>query len=337
LRVRNDGLKHHPDRHGATLLQCNARAREAAPGEFITPAPGSADARIDLKLLGYAARRALAQSTAARARLGDLTPERRPDLWAGTVQDGTARGFAVVLEEIASLLPAEPRAGPIAGVLQQHAVDPLHGRQLQGKELRRHKDLLVSSGGVRVRFGHKQGLLLVDRARELESHGFVRFEDRADRGTLDAFVPDPAERARVFDPRFLQPVLFRQGRELDALMLEGTLGRGATGNPCQLAILGFKDEPFLRLQVRIDNRHADHRLRIRFLGLPNAGYVEHLCADVGGHVDSPAGGFSAYTLVRACGRLEVDGGEVPVPGAQCRTAITHEFRVGDRGAAARRG
>jgi hypothetical protein len=330
-------LKHHPDRHGATLLQCNARASEAASGEYITPAAGSADARIDLKLLAFAAQRALSQSTAARARLGDLTPQRRPDLWAGTVQDGTARGFAVVLEEIASLLPVEPRAGPIGEVLQQHAVDPLHGRQLQDKELRRHKDLLVSSGGVRVRFGHKQGLLLVDRARELESHGFVRFEDRADRGTLDAFVPDPAERARVFDPRFLRPVLFRQGRELDALVLEGTLGRGAAGYTCQLAVLGFKDEPFLRLQVRIDNRQADHRLRIRFLGLPRDGYVQHLCTDVGQWVDSAAGGFLACTLVRASGRLPADGGEVAVPGAQCRTAIVHEFRLGDRAAAPQRG
>jgi hypothetical protein len=330
-------VKHHPDRHGATLLQCRALASTAPAGDWRRPDAGSADARIDLKLLAFAARESLARSPEARARLGDLTPEQRPDLWAGTVQDGTARGFAVVLEEVASLLPHDPRSGPIPELLQRHPSDPLHGRQLQGTELRRHKDLLVASGGPRVRFGHKQGLLLVDRERELESHGFVRFEDRADRGTLDAFVPDLAERPRLFDARFLRPVLLRQGRELDALVLEGSLGRGPAGYRCQLALLGFKDEPFLRLQVRIENGHCDHRLRIRFLGLPRDGYVTHRCTNVAEPIDSNTGGFVAFTLVRACGRLSLEDGEVAVPGAQCRTAIAHEFRLGDRAALSPRG
>lgn len=331
-------MKHHPDRHGATLLQCTALAQQARAGDdCIRPGAGSADARIDLKLLAFAAQQAMARSGAARERLNQLSPGQRPDLWAGTVQDGTARGFAAALEEAASVLPQGPRSGPIAAVLQRLPHDPLQGRQLQARELRRHKDLLVTSAGPRVRFGHKQGLLLVDRERSLESQGFLRFEDRSDRGTLDAFVPDLAERPRLFDPRFLKPVLLRQGRELDALVLQGTLGRGRSGFPCELALLGFKDEPFLRLQVRIDNRHADHRLRIRFLGVPQHGYVQHFCTDVGEWTDSTAGGFLAFTLVRACGRLTVDDAEVAVPAAQCRDEVAHQFRIGAETAGPARG
>lgn len=320
-------MSHHPDRRGATLLQCAELAATAGDGPFAPPQPGSADARIDLKLLIHRARRAAGSDHRAAARLADFAAERRPDLWAGTVQDGTARGFAAALEEAASLLPEDPRAGPPEAVLARLPLDPLRGAEIAGKELRRRKDLLVASAGPRVRFARKTGLLLVDRDRQLESAAFVRFEDRSDRGTLDGFVPDPGERARLFDARFLQPVRHRQGADLDALLLAGRLGRGPNGFACRLAVLGFHDEPFLRLQLAVENRLTDHRLRVRFLGLP-PGYVTHACTDVAERVDAPAGAFDAFTLVRACGRLLVDGGEVAVPAAQCQGTLVHEFRLG---------
>jgi hypothetical protein len=48
-------------------------------------------------------------------------------------------------------------------------------------------------------------------------------------------------------------------------------------------------------------------------------------------VHSDAGGFVAFTLVRACGRLRVDGSEVAVPGAQCRGVVEHVFTLGPIG------
>ncbi len=319
-------MKSHPDRRGRTLLQCHA-ARESDLGPWDPPGPGSRDARIDLKLLAFRAQQALLHSTAARQRLLGLSPTLRPDLWAGTVQDGTARGFAVALEEAASLLPEDPRDGDPTAVLAAHPPDPLRGQILHGKDLRRRKDLLVTSAGPRVRFSRKEGLLLLDRDGGIRSQGFLRFEDRTDRGTLDGFAADPTERPRLFDPRFLQPVLHRQGPDLHALVLEGSLGRGRTGFPCRLALLGFPDEPFLRLTLRIDNPHPDHRLRARFLGLPRD-HIRHRCTDVAEPIDGPHGGFVAFTLVRACGTLLVDGTAVPTPAAQCLGPITHHFQLG---------
>ena len=45
-------------------------------------------------------------------------------------------------------------------------------------------------------------------------------------------------------------------------------------------------------------------------------------------VQHSGGSFVAYTLVRACERLLVDGRIVAVPGAACRGTIEHHFRLG---------
>jgi hypothetical protein len=79
--------------------------------------------------------------------------------------------------------------------------------------------------------------------------------------------------------------------------------------------------------VRIDNRHDDHRLRARFLGVPST-LIHHRCADVHEEAQNDAGGFVAFTLVRACDTLLVNGAPVAVPAAQCRGLVEHEFRLG---------
>jgi hypothetical protein len=315
-------LKQHPDRHAATLTQCADAAVRAGPGPFAPPGPGARDARIDLKLLAFRAQQACARSERARSRLAGLAAAEHPDLWAGTVQDGTARGFAVALEEAVSLAGASsPADAPPA------ADDPVRVVVFTGNELRKKKDVLVAAAGARIRFARKTGVLFVSREPECNSVNCVRFEDRSDTGTLDAFAARADERPRVFSPQFLRATLLRQGPDFDQLDLEGRLGRGPMGFPCVLRFIGRKDEESVRLVVRVKNEHRDHRLRIRFLGIPDA-FVHHECTDVREKVESSAGGFLAFTLVRACGRLVVDGEEVAVPGAQCLGWIEHEFRLG---------
>lgn len=308
-------MSSHPDRQAPTLAQCSP-----ASGAFDAPGAGSADARIDLKLLQARAFRAIDLSERSRQRLAALLPEARPDLWAGTVQDGTARGFMVALEEAISLAPAPaPVVPPV--------IDPLHVRTFVGKDLRKKKDILVASAGARIRFSRKEGVLLVDRDANLNSPNCVRFDAQQDLGTLDGFVPHEGERPRLFSAQFLHATVLRQGPDHDQLVLQGRLGRTPAGFPATLTFTGHKHESFVRLHLRLENRHHDHRLRLRLLGVPDD-CVRHDCADVGQRIDSPAGGFVAFTLVRACGRLLVDGEVVAVPGAQCQGVIEHEFRLG---------
>ncbi|MBM4062477.1 MAG: hypothetical protein FJ265_15480, partial [Planctomycetes bacterium] len=100
----------HPDRACATLANLDAAGAARGSGPFVPPGEGARDCRIDLKLLQWRARQALAASEPARARLAGLSAEQHSDLWAGTVQDGAARGFAVALEEALSLAPPLPDA-----------------------------------------------------------------------------------------------------------------------------------------------------------------------------------------------------------------------------------
>ena len=142
-----------------------------------------------------------------------------------------------------------------------------------GKDLRRRKDLLVRSGGARVRFSRKEGVLFVARGDGLHAGNCLRFEARADHGTLDGFVGAPDERARLFSAQFLQPVRYVDGGDVQQLTLAGRIGRGPVGWDCEAVLTGCADEPFVRLELRIDNRLVGWRLRARFLaqmvqGLP---------------------------------------------------------------------
>lgn len=317
----------HPDRR-LVVLGPVQRALAADPGRQ-PPAPGAADCRIDLKLLQWRALQAATRSPVARTKLQAWDQLLRPDLWAGTVQDGVARGFAVALEEVIAAAPPAPIDPPPPD-------DPVRMQTFTGSALRKKKDLLVDSGGARVRFSRKEGVLLVDRRAGVTSPNCLRFEARADHGTLDGFRGDERERPRLFSAQFLQPLRYTTGAGYSELVLDGRLGRRPDGFACRLVLTGRADEHQVRLSIRIDNRHQDHRLRARFLGVP-APLIEHHCTDVGERIDNDAGGFCAFTLVRACGRLLVDGAAVPVPAAQCPGVIEHEFRLGlDRGAGAGR-
>ncbi|MBL8728460.1 MAG: hypothetical protein JNM25_08525 [Planctomycetes bacterium] len=310
----------HPDRVAATLANVDVARAARGSGPFAEPGPGAFDCRIDLKLLLWQANAAAARSPRARDHLARLDLARRPDLRAGTVQDGVARGLAAALEEVVSLAPPTPAPEP-------PPFDPVRMQSWTGRELRKKKDLLVRSGGPRVRFSRREGLLYVDRDDGLHSGNCLRFEARRDLGTLDGFVADDAERPRLYSAQFLQPQRYLQAGDVTELELAGRLGRGPIGWPCRLLLRGHTAEPSLELVLRLDQRLTGWRLRARFLGIPAAA-IAHDCTPVAECVQNDAGGFVAVTLVRANDALLVDGRPVPVPAAACRGEIVHRFRLG---------
>jgi len=307
----------HPDRAAATLA--NLPDSNPTSAGFALPGDGAADCRIDGKLLQWRALLAMAASPRSREHLLPFARERHPDLWAGTVQDGVARGFCARLEEAIALAPASPPAPSLAAVAG--------AKVFAGKELRKKKDLLVASGGSRIRFSRKEGLLFVDREAGVNSGNCLRFESRCDLGTLDGFAAAADERPRLYSAQFLQPRHYVETTAGQQLSLAGRLGRGPIGWDAEVDLLGLADEPCVRLRIRIDNRQRGHRLRARFLGIP-APAIAHECTPVCEVVANDAGGFVAFTLVRAVETLLVHGQPVPVPGASCQGTIEHTFRLG---------
>lgn len=311
----------HPDRLAATLANLDDAHKSRAAGPFAAPGSGSRDCRIDLKILQHTANLASGRSARARERLAALSPGSHPDLWAGTVQDGVARGFAIALEEAISLggQPSEPVPAP--------PDDPVHLQRFAGKDLRKKKDLLVSSGGSRVRFSRKEGLLFVDREGGINSPNCLRFEARRDLGSLDGFVGDENERPRLYSAQFLQPREYVHSPGFTQLRLAGRIGRGPIGWNCELLLTGIATEPTVRMRLVLDNRLSGWRLRARFLGIPGPS-IHHECTDVRELVANDAGGFLAFTLVRACGTLLVDGKPIATPGANGTGTIEHRFALG---------
>jgi hypothetical protein len=307
----------HPDRAAATLV--NLLPAPGAP--FAPPGAGSADCRIDLKLLQWRALAVAAHCAPSAAHLAPLARERHPDLWAGTVQDGVARGFAARLEEAIALAPAPAAPRPLAAEAD--------ARVSSGRELRKRKDLLVASGGARVRFARKTGVLFVDREAALQSANCLRFEARSDRGTLDEFVAAPDERPRLYSAQFLQATQYVECAAGYELRLAGRLGRGAIGWNTEVTLSGRADEDVVRLVVRIEQRLVGWRLRARFLGLPGTA-IAHECTPVREAVATDAGGFVAFTLVRAVDVLQVGERSIAAPAAACRGWIEHTFRLGSQ-------
>jgi hypothetical protein len=286
-------------------------------GPFQMPGPGSADVRLDLKLFADEVRTILAErgTDAARARLAHLTT---PDLWAGTVQDGVARGLMVALEEAASL--CSPAIEPTP------EEDP-EDQRFERRELRRKRDILVASAGARVRFSRKGGILLVDRENGVHAENCVWFEDRRDAGDLDGFVPVDGDRPRLFNPGFLVPTSLQLGAKRDSLVLVGRLGRRPSGFPCRLDIEGRKHEEFVRIRVCVRNEADDHRLRIRFFGIDHR-LIRAVRTTAWESVEHRGRRFVAATIVRACGILRVGPEAIRVPAAQCRGDLVHEFLIG---------
>ena len=288
-------------------------------GPWQTTGAGILDARVDLCRYRDAAHRALATrgNDAAREWLAGLDTD---DLRAGTIQDGTARGLMARLEEAISLCdPAELES--------ENTVDA-DPPPLTARELRRKREFLVASAGARIRFSRRTGILLVHRSEDIHSEQCVQFEDLSDEGCLDEFRPVPGERPRLFSPAFLTPVEYQQSTRGDRLVLEGRLGRRTWGFPCRLTLEGRKSEQGVRMGLRLDNQHRNHRLRIRFWGLPSTGYISHRGTPGFTIVETPDRPFVAATLVRACGRLRVGDSYVPTPGAQVLATVEHEFGLG---------
>jgi len=307
----------HPDRLAATLLQ--VLQAEAAAGPATTPSPGSADCRIDLKQRIYRAEQAMQRSAAAREHLAPLARERHPDLWAGTVRDGVAHGFAARLEEACSLAPdLLPEPSP---------TDEL--QTIEGRDLRRKKDLLVASGGARARFSRKGGLLLVDREHDLNSNNCLWFEARRDHGTLDAFVDAPDERARLLSAQYLKPVRYVTGKPSTELTLEGRLGRGVIGWPCRVIVRGRASDEHLSIDIELPRVVVGWRLRSRFLGVP-AERLHHACTPVRECIDNARGGFVADTLIRSCAQLTVGDEQIATPDAADPGPLRHRFSFGNR-------
>jgi hypothetical protein len=321
----------HPDRLATTLATLQAaRAARATPasGDFAPIGSGSADCRIELKMAQWRALQAAAASPAAAEHLAGYAREDVPELWAGTVQDGVARGFLVRLEEVCSLEPevqapaAEPNATDVSAPTGKRTV-------FTGKELRRKKDILIASASSRVRFSRKGGLLFVDREHEINSENCLWFEGRRDAGSLDGFIGADDERARLFSAQFLKPQRFLQSKHYCELELVGRLGRGAIGWPCRVVIIGDANAANLQLTIELGATVPGWRLRSRFLGVPEQ-LVHHHCMPVRELVTTEHGGFVADTLVRSCATLVVDGEPMPVPDAGSPSAICHTFSLGKR-------
>lgn len=314
----------HPDRLATTLADRAALLGQSTPIAARRP---DSDARVDLHLLRFAADRALAERGTAEARawLEGLDTQ---DLRAGSIQDGTARGLMARLEEAISLCRpiADTEASTAAGDAENH--DPLDAQVFTGKELRRKRDILIASKGVRIRFSRKGGIHLIDRERDLNELNCIQFEGQADAGCLDSFAAPADTRPRLFSPGFLSPEQLVHGRTEDRLVLAGRLGRGRNGFPCRLTLIGRKDEPGIRMIVRIENHRIDHRLRIRFVGLRDATFVSHRGTPGFCTVQHKGRTFLGATLVRACGRLRVGDNFVATPGAQVQGTIEHTFGLG---------
>lgn len=318
------GSPSHPDRLAATMAHL-AAARALRPGrDFEPPGAGAADCRIDVKLAEWRALRAAERSPAAREHLAACDAAEHPDLWAGTVRDGVARGFLVRLEEAAALAPPEPGAAPPTA--------PPDARVTVGKELRRRRDLLLASAGPRFRFARKTGLVFVDRGDAVHSANCFWFEARRDLGTLDGFVADPGERARLFSAQFLQPQQFVEHDAATELQLAGRLGRGPIGWRCRVTLRAERAAPDLGITIELHEIQPGWRLRCRWLGLPAAA-IAHACTPVREIVANERGGFVADTLVRSCTTLLVDGAPVAVPDAAGRAPLVHQFRIGATAAA----
>jgi hypothetical protein len=332
-------LLSHPDRLATTLATLPA-ARASRPNQpqIQCPLPdaGPADCRIDLKLMQYHALRAATQTSAAAAHLAAFAPEQFPELWAGTVQDGVARGFLARLEEVCSLAGVVPTTTPTVAANEPAPtkLTPTDnpGDKLvvfTGKDLRRKKDILIASGGSRVRFSRKGGVLFVDREHDVNSENCLWFEGRRDLGTLDGFRGADDERARLFSAQFLKPQRFVQGKHYSELELNGRLGRGAIGWPCRIVIIGKTEAANLHVTIDLATAVPGWRLRSRWLGVPDH-LVHHHCMPVRERIHSDRGGFLADTLVRSCGTLLVDGQPTPVPDAASPRAIRHTFSLGNR-------
>ena len=313
----------HPDRAAPTLAVRERLLADAPAGPFQQPGPGSADARVDLKLLWWRARASVAErgTPAARERLAMVES---PDLEAGTIQDGTARGVAVALEEAISLCTPRPESvepEPTELAALEHVV-------VTGKDLRRRREFLVASGGARIRFSRKQGVLFVDRDHDVNAADCIRIEDRRDRGTLDGFVADPDERPRLFSPAYLKPVRFEESPTRTRLHLEGRLGRRPDGFPCRLVVEGRPDRQRVTLRIAIRNDHVDHRLRLRLLGCRNPAVIASEGAPDATLEFRKTRFHIAVTLVRSCGELRVGDAGVPCPSAQVSGWIHHVLHVG---------
>ncbi|MEC8253246.1 MAG: hypothetical protein VX044_08545 [Planctomycetota bacterium] len=307
----------HPDRRKATLHQVLASDPPQVANPASLPGIGSADCRIDLKQWIFRARRAMAASADAARHLEPLSEARHPDLWAGTVPDGVARGFAARLEEACSMANCAD-ATP--------APEPPRERH-DGAALRRKKDLLVAAGAARVRFTRKGGLLFVVRDRDVHTENCLWFEARRDHGTLDGFVGAPDERPRLFSAQHLKPAEYIRTEHTASLTLTGLLGKGHDGWHCRVHLHGDQRRSLLSMTIELPRSAPGWRLRSRLLGVP-ADLARHACEPVRERVDGPRGGFLADTLIRSCGVLRVGEDLVEAPAAAAPGPLVHQFELG---------
>jgi hypothetical protein len=312
-----------------------ADARATGPGRrsgvVVPTSPrglGAADCRIDLKLLRWrAAAAAMARSATARHTSLPFPPHAHPDLWAGTVQDGTARGFAVRLEEAIAL------AGRPVALPPQLPPPPAGARVTTGKELKKRKDVLIASAEARVRVTRKEGPAVRRPRRRPARQQLPAL--RGQRGSRHARRRSRRDRTsgRACSRRSsCNHSDSSRATQAPNWPSPGRLGRGPVGWPCLLVLRGDPRRPAVQLTIRIDHRLPGWRLRARFLGVPLAA-IAHACTPVHEVVQNDAGGFVAFTLVRAATRLFVGDDEVATPGAACIGPIQHTFWLGTRGVA----
>ncbi|MFK7739106.1 MAG: hypothetical protein AB8H80_02195 [Planctomycetota bacterium] len=323
----------HPDRCAATLANLPQAHADRSPDGCRTAGAGAADCRIELKLLQWQAMRAAERSPTAAEHLARLDRDRHPDLWQGTVRDGSALGMLAHLHEVVALAPP-----PTPPAKADEANELAPAQTFDAKQLRRKKDLLVKSGSTRVRFSRKGGVLLVDREHETHSENCMWFEARRDLGTLDEFVGPEGERARLFSAQFLKPKFyriekFRSGdakrvREESELLISGRLGSGPAAWPISMRFLGDTSRSAVELQIELPHVPTGWRLRLRTLGVPSS-LLHHHCLPVREQVDTERGGLLCDTLVRSCDRLRIDDNIIKVPDAGNPRPLRHIFTLGE--------
>ena len=305
----------HPDRIAPTLA-VRAAMLGGRPAEAAGPERN--DARVDLQLDRWWTERCLTArgNNAARARLEGLDT---PHLIAGVIQDGTARGLAVAYEEARSLCDPEPASDSVPEL-----------RARPEKEIRRLRDVAVASGGSRIRWTRREGLLLLDRSCDIHAPAFMTFEDRIDGGTLDGFEAVEPDRLRRFWPQALKPIALLEGEGRTELHLRGRLGRGADGFECGMRVIGEENRERVLVLVEVRNDRNDHRLRARFVGLPDPACIVSEGSPPVRTIEVGGATGHAVTLVRACGRLALDepNRQVATPGGQCHGTVLHCFHIG---------
>ena len=156
---------------------------------------------------------------------------------------------------IAFETPALPGLG--LGVLRQEPGDDVADQQ----DLEVGDDRLGNCF-VTVRVGHDGRLHVTDHRTGEEYADLLQLEDQLDRGdSYSVFVPPDAPVSSVVTP--LSSTVIANGPLVGIIEVRWTLAVSDGSVACRMRVELRADSPLIRLQLDLDNRADDHRLRAR--------------------------------------------------------------------------